>query len=105
MTLRFALVVAPIAALSALGVLISGKRVRAWNRLSALAERYPDYYRYWSRYIAQAMKRRYIGEASEPSTVGLHEIATGSDEILRDCLVRLESEGYDRFIKKSLASA
>jgi O-antigen biosynthesis protein len=95
MTLRFALVVAPIAALSALGVLVSGKRVRAWNRLSALAERYPDYYRYWSRYIAQAMKRRYIGEASEPSTVGLHEIATGSDEILRDCLVRLEIEGYE----------
>lgn len=95
MTLRFALAVAPLAALSALGVLISGKRVRAWNRLSALAERYPDYYRYWSRYIAQAMKRRYIGEASEPSTVGLQEIAQGSDDILFDWLKRLESEGHE----------
>lgn len=95
MTLRFALAVAPLAALSALGVLISGKRVRAWNRLSALAERYPDYYRYWSRYIAQAMKRRYIGEIGQSSRVAFHLLGEGAGGNLRDCLARLDSEGHE----------
>lgn len=91
----FAFSVAPLATLNALGVLISGKRVRAWNRLSAMAERYPKYYRYWSKYIAQAHKQRFIGPVGGASRVAFCDLAIGSDERLHQRLAQLQDEGHD----------
>ncbi|MFM7404605.1 MAG: glycosyltransferase family 2 protein [Erythrobacter sp.] len=95
MTLLFAFSVAPLATLRALGVLVSGKRVRAWNHLSAMAERYPDYYRYWSKYIAKAHKQRFIGPDYAVSRVAYRALAQASGETLRQCLAQLEGEGYE----------
>jgi GT2 family glycosyltransferase len=91
----FAFPVAPLATLNALGVLILGKRVRAWNRLCAMAERYPKYYRYWSKYIAQAHKQRFIGPVGGASRVAFCYLAIGSDERLHQCLAQLEDGGHD----------
>lgn len=95
MTLLFAFSVAPLATLNALVVLISGKRVRSWNRLSAIAERYPDYYRYWSKYVSQTNKQRFIGTARGASRVAFRDLTAGSDEGLHHYLVQLENEGHD----------
>lgn len=95
MIFLFALSTAPRVALSALGVLISGKRVRAWNRLSALAENHPNHYRYWSKYIAQARKRRFIAPVGRASRVAFCDLAIGSDERLHQRLAQLEDEGHE----------
>jgi GT2 family glycosyltransferase len=94
MTLLFAAAVAPLAAFNALGVLISGKRVRGWNRLSRLAEEHPNHYFYWSAYIAQAHKRQFISGGSGLARVAVCPMAQLSGASLGVSIARLQTEGY-----------
>jgi GT2 family glycosyltransferase len=66
--LRAALVlavqVAPLATLTALGNLVRGKRVRAWNALCRLAARHPAHYRRWLAHTAPLREAAWIAGAT-----------------------------------------
>lgn len=93
MVVRFALSVAPGPALSALGVLASGKRVRAWNRLCNLAHQHPYHYLYWTEHVAGQRKKQFVGEAAPLAGLAVCRVADESDETLDEVLGRLERRG------------
>lgn len=94
-TLLFALSMAPFEALRAVGVLISGKRLRAWNHLIRMAEQHPNYYRYWSEYVAVSKKRDFIGSSDALARVALHLIPNKPEACLGDTITRLAEDGFD----------
>lgn len=95
MTLLFALSMAIGATLRAVGVLISGKRVRAWNQLTRMAEQHPNYYRYWSEYVAVSKKLDFIGSGDALARVALRLIADTPGACLGDTIARLAEDGFD----------
>jgi O-antigen biosynthesis protein len=91
--LRLAFGVAPVTALAALGTLMTGKRVRAWNRLCFLAEDHPGHYRYWSQYITALRKRDFVDNVAHLPDVAFCQVVQADAEPLGETLSRLECQG------------
>ena len=91
--LMLAFGVAPVATLAALGTLLSGKRVRAWNRLCVLAQDHPGHYRYWSQYITMLRKRDFVEDAALVPDLAFSLIVQVGAEPLDEALARLERQG------------
>ncbi len=79
---------------AALGTLLTGKRVRAWNRLCALAQIHPDYYRKWSRHFA-ILRKREVATAVAVRRLTLFELEEPSDQSLEAVLARMAQDGLE----------
>lgn len=98
MVVRFAMSVAPGPTLFALGVLASGKRVRAWNRLCNLAHRHRYHYLYWTEHVAGQRKKRFVGEAAPLACLAVCRVADEgyeSEDALDEVLGSLERQGQE----------
>lgn len=93
--LTLALKSAPLATLAALGTLVSGKRVRAWNRLCGLAEDHKQHYRYWAQYVSVLRKRNLVDAASRVPEVAFCGVGYGNAKSLDEVFRLLEDEGRE----------
>lgn len=94
---------APIATVVTLGTLLSGKRVRAWNRFCGLAEGHKQHYRYWTEYISVLRKRDYFDEAVPVPEVAFCQLGQGSSESLAKVIQQIASEGQQWVVLNSPA--
>lgn len=99
--LRFALEVAPLQALAALGVIVRGKRVRAWNRLCSLAELHWDYYLFWSEHVSTHRKREFIGDARPLASLAVVPVSEESVETMNEVLDELIRQGHEWAVFKT----
>lgn len=92
-TAWLALRVAPADALSAVWVLILGKRVRAWNRMCILAAKHDQHYSLWSNHFAAQTTSRFIDGAVSGTALATINLGEPHPENLAAQLARLEREG------------
>lgn len=90
--LVLAVQVAPLETLSALGNLVRGKRVRAWNALCRLAARHPSHYRRWLAHTAPMREAAWIAGAAALPGVTIAALP-GEGVMLQDMLAKLAGDG------------
>ena len=90
--LVLAVQVSPLATLTALGNLVRGKRVRAWNALCRLAARHPAHYRRWIAHSAPLREAAWIAGAQALPGLAIITLP-GEGVTLQDLLIRAAADG------------